>query len=567
MLSLLMILQASTKVLPLTSYILVITSFATLIVLSILISTESVILFGILLFFLTRGLTYFVATNFLVLSFADSYGQFGLLQSITQTHHATIISGASFLSPLVNPSGYSNWPGMQVLSSMLQQLTGASVFNVALVLPIVLYPLWLIVSFLLIRNLVTQMFSLRRIEFWAITVVGSLSSTWLLSYKYDILSVILISASLLLLAKLVKGTIGNNRASFAIFLCLFAAASVTQGYSALTWLLFVTGIAVLSQLAKMTSPTTGIERALFKSVSNNLRFIVLSMTTIMVVWWTYFALFAWQYIGGFNNIFSTLTDFTTRVTPLTTSNLTSLMPNLILDILRVRNLAVFGLFGIGILVLMVGWNRFKPKGVLLLLLLGSLFVTIGMLLPAAGLEGRNAEILAPLLGVIILVPAAVVMQLNKYAGKFVVVTICWIFLFAGAIGYWGTSYAPIHLYDKAVSSESLGEHPLSYPAVANFFQNQLNVKCIFSNELYVTALSVPYSDWQKLQPIGSTPVGPNCLVVVFDQLNTFNGSYIVQPFTPYKNFSYTALHYQLQTTDMILTTSLDVEVYFVPMQA
>ena len=91
----------------------------------------------------------------MVFPWVDSYPQFALLRIFAENSHTFVLSTNDLFSnyPFVGiPAVYSEWPGFFIISLSLSSFTGLTLFDTAIFLPLILFALWFVIGYALVRT-------------------------------------------------------------------------------------------------------------------------------------------------------------------------------------------------------------------------------------------------------------------------------------------------------------------------------------------------------------------------------------------------------------------------------
>jgi hypothetical protein len=549
--SFLMLFQSYTRALPVEAYIFVVVLFIVAIGIAIVSKRELVALVGIFSFSLVVRLMYYVSTHFSVLPIGDPYSQYTVLLAFSQTSHVSIFSQASFLNFLTRiPHQYSEWPGFQAFSLSLSRITNLPLFWTALSIPFVLYGIWFIISYAVVRKLFANFTGKATILATLSMGIAATVPTFEmpLVFKYDFLAAIFLLAFILLLLHSFNIQIAEKTLLLGL---LVTAIVVTHSLTALMMIIFITFFA-LAFLFRATLPMlTTAKFSIFTKTANvghvlALRIFIFVASSI-AVWWVFYATYAKTY--ALNAAPSLLRSISLKVfnpnrvqSASAISVLNTLTPRWLLEILRYRDYFLLGLLIPGILILVV-----RPS------ILGkqlSTFATLGSiaivtltteLISTLNFGDRAFLTFAPLIASLGILPVAALALRKLNLAKVLGVLILFVFGFTLALGFWGTSYAPVYLYSKSSNSYTFGEHPTNWPQISNYLNygtppsSGSNFTCVLTNELFVTSLVVPLQDLKNTFPYTDIRTRPGCIVIIYDSLTHFNSSYIAEPYHAYQS--------------------------------
>ena len=516
-------------------------------------------LLGVLTFLFTIELIYPVFTHFAVLPFGDDYGQFGIASYIIQHGHLSILSQPPIVTLGINT--YSQWPGFEFAASSFSLITGISLIQVGVAFPFALYALWILGSFILISRFLTKESSYTLV---VLALAGSFTFTEIpLHFKYDFLALDLLIILVILLLDYLKNSKSPN---IVCMILIGAGLVIIHSYTAFVWLvtLFLVTIAVflgsIHQFSRLHA-YLGVKRNCGRL--GPLSLLIFSAT---LAWWVFIGFAVW--VAEANPILSPGTLF--RITFAFANPQGFFDPYLsaatipwILSLLHLRNYAFLALIFAGTITLILRPRAVSNKEEYLVLLIILLEIFLGTIFPVLGNNGRISTLLSVVVAIPVLSPF--IFLRNTRLGRFFAIGVTVFFMFTISLGYWGNSYAPTYLYTPGVSSASFGEHPVFYGAASGFLESSETNSCVFTNEAYVTSLMFPIEDWYNLHLVGTEPIGPDCIVIVYNQLDTFNTSYITEGGTSYHGFSYIALGRQLvYNFDSVFSATVPVRIYISP---
>jgi hypothetical protein len=523
-------------------------------------------------------LIYYASTRFSVLPFGDPYAAYGTVLSTIQSSHVIVptVSDYSFL-PLDYMISYSQWPGFQLMSAQLAQITGTNAFNVAMFLPLVLFAPLFIMSYALIKRLTNSIKdSLPKLPLLCLALVICNPFFEIPPlFKYDFAAILLIIPSILVLSYLLENW---TTSGYFTVLLLSAGLTITHSYTSVLWVIFVSVLVIIGYtnrrfrfMAKILRGYLLERDQLTHTRMRNLLIVILIMS---LAWWSFVGIEVWgagRYLVEEVGIIYSILMSSTGVSPFASSGLTILTPGWILWILQIRNVVLLLLLVLGTIALFIIRSKDSAGGRLKLMLLVTAVVTVFATLSfySGGNIGPYAypsRILAPLLGVISVLPFVLLVRKRKTLARTLLVCVIGLLMFAAALGFWGNSYAPVYLYNGQVSPSSFGEHPLIYSAVSHFTQYLSHPTCILTNEEFVTSLSIPFNYWPITHGLWSANANPGCIEIIYPSINA-SSSYITEiPIGQSFNMS---AYYEGMTnkSDLILSASpevqTNVQIYYV----
>jgi hypothetical protein len=556
--SFVMLFQSYKPILPLTIYILLVIFFISAIIFAILFGKELTAAIGIFSFSIVIRLMYYVSTGFSVLPYGDPYGQYTVLQAFSETSRITIFSSSSFLNFLTRiPHQYSEWPGFESFSLGFSRITNLSTFWTALIIPFILYGVWFVVSYAIVRNIFAKFVRMSSTLSLLTMAVAIALPTFELPpiFKYDFMAaVLLLAVILLLILSYGREILGMS----LLFVLLISAIAVTHSLTALFLVILVVllgiGFVIRAVIPMLSLRLNGVW--IFKGRSNGVGFrhnsfprIIVLVLSCVAAWWAYYSTFILAYASKGSQFL--LSSFSlqflsfSRIGARKASVITDLTPHWLIQLLSYRDELLLGLVTLGAIILVI-----KPTIVGRRLLVAGTLLSIGSVtliteaLRTLNFGDRAFLTFAPILACFVIMPVAALAYWKPNLAKVGGILIVFIFLFSVALGFWGSGYAPVYLYSKSASAYAFGEHPTNWQQVANYMNygafatNSSNPSCILTNEIYVTSLVVPVKELGITYPFTDIRVRSGCLVIIYDSLLHFNYSAVSEPYFPYSNSSF-----------------------------
>lgn len=548
-----MLLQSYKPILPLTIYILLVILFVGAIAFSILFGKEFTAALGIFAFSIVIRLMYFVSTRFEVFAYGDAYSQYSVLRYFSQTSHVSIFLNPNFLNFLTRiPHQYSEWPGFEVFSLALSRITGLPLFWTALTVPFILYTVWFVISYALLR-IIFRNFKANASKLTLLSIaIAAAFPTFEQppEFKYDFMAALLLLALILLLIHSWEQRIFEKSVLLVI---LTLAIVVTHSLTALFLILIVAllGIAfVIRALIPVLIPWSKRWSLFAGSVSKG-RFPLLGFFLFVLgsvaVWWIYYASFVAKY--GLSHSQFLFTSFSFKFLSLAAggvrkaSAVRGLTPSWLLELLHFRDDLLLGLVAIGTLLLFI-----RPRILGARLLIPATLLSVAVVAAVTEVShvlnfgDRSFLTFAPLLACLAIMPVAAVASRRWNLAKLGGILILVVFLFSVGLGFWGSSYAPTFLYSSRETAYAFGEHPTNWPQVASFMSystgvsNNSSPSCILTNEVWVTSLVLPVQELKSAYPFTNIRERPGCIALIYQTLLYFNSSSISsEPYVPYKN--------------------------------
>jgi hypothetical protein len=576
-----MLFQSYALIFSLREYVGIVILFIVSITLSILLRKQLIALIGIFLFSITTRLMYFVATGFSVLASGDPYGQYTVLEAFSQSSHVTLVHSPNFLNFLTRTARqYSEWPGFQAFSLGLSRVTGLPLFWTAQVVPFILFGIWFVISYAIIRNVFARFAGDSAIVSVLSMAVASALPTFEqpIFYKYDFMGALFLLGIILLLT---HSMVKNIKEKSLIFIILIPAIVVTHNLTALFLIMLLTLVGVYAVIRALPTLPRFTRIAGTKKIGrSSLPRLALFSVACVAVWWTYYATFVKTYAS--NTIGFLLRSLSLRFLSLSRvggqrgATLSLLTPSWLLSVLRYRDDLLLGLFGIGLLILVVRPSILGKWSVIAPIVLSVGIVTIiTEAFQALNFGDRAFLTFAPILACFLVMPVAAMVYLDARVGKAGGILLMCFFLFSIGLGFWGSSYAPVFLYSNTSSAYAFGEHPTNWQQVANYVNyvapsgNNSTLRCVLTNEIYVTSLVVPLSELGFTYPYPDIRAQPGCIAIIYNTLTHFNDSYISEPLSPYTNtsslpaFSDSAFSNTLSNESDLVFNGGNITVYYV----
>ncbi len=579
-----MLYQAYTHALPTMAYYAALLLFITAIASSITFGSKLLAGTGVLSFYLVIRLMFYVSTRFLVFPFNDPYEQFGVLEAFAQSSHVQILNPTvhildltGYLATLTNQ--YSQWPGLMILTMTLAKVTGLPLLTTALALTIVLDVVWFAVAYCLVSKILSRVsVNLPNPVALCLGIVTSLPATTPLPtyFKYDFPAMILMLAGVLLLVRIYDDL--DHRVTIPLIV-ISAAITITHSIAAFLWILilltFVIWNAVVQPLAEsLPSPLRTLftdfpRRASFEGLRASVKSLLVFMLVSTVSWWTFYAVFMKKLISiSSAKIFASFSvsfALPQRLSP--SQGLGFLTPPWILELLSARDRVFLGLLLAGVATILLRHSIVKRAHLRVLLLAVATIAPVTALSHGLSYGDRAFTLLGPLIGILLLAPLVLVGLRRALLGKMMALSIVLLLTLSVGLGFWASSYAPTGLYTYGADSSASSGRPLSWPAVASYMSFSRNQSCILTNEIYVTSLSLPFSEWNVTKLVGVGRIEPGCLAIVYNgQYSTINANIssfgFTEPYIPYPGFSSQLFYGSLGThSDRVFDTGEETTYY------
>jgi hypothetical protein len=577
-----MLFQAYTHELPTLAYYLALFVFVVTIATSIAFGSEPLAVVGVFSIFLTIRLMFYVATSFLVFPFGDPYGQFGVLRAFDQSSHISILfpnippfDQTQYLAVVTN--SYSQWPGFQILTLSLSRITGLQLLQSAMAITMALDVGWFTVSYILVRKILTRMkVNLPNSAALCLAIATALPTTEMPSFfKYDFPATLFLLVSVLLLLRIYDDH--DLKVLFPLMI-LSMAITVTHSITSLFLVVLLVPFAIWATAPRFVKtlflklPVFVRQSLEWPSFRPHLPLYALLAFSVIsfLSWSSFYATFLVKYsnvsTGKILSSFSLGALSFSHLSPGQSGSV--LTPRWILDLLHLRNYVLAGLLLTGGAAVVLIPSLVRRVHVKILILTMALITAATEVSGALSFGDRAFLLFAPLLGILYLAGFIIVGWLKPRLGMVVAVFLMALLMFTAGIGFWASSYAPTALYSQGADPSSAGGRPLTWAAAASYLSFSNNPKCVLTNEIYVTSLSVPVGEWNITKLIGSVAPKPGCLVVVYPGLFSAANLNVSQfgfgePYVPYRGFSPGAFYAHLyNNADRVFSTGEETIYYY-----
>jgi hypothetical protein len=563
--------QALTGFFPTDLYIVAVLGISITILVAIFVCSEVIAALGIFLFSFVIRSMYYVLTGFSVFPFGDPYGQFGVLRVFAAQSHISIVptvSQLAFFDPLTAVANqYSQWPGLQILALTFSKLTDTPLLQSSIVLSLLFYLVWFVVSYALLRKLFQNTLRVfQKPVLFCMLIATSLPTTEIPTiFKYDFMTTIMLLASIILILDYLRTR--EYKPSITIMLVLFSGAIVvTHSYTAFVWILIsallilmmVIGPRFISRLQRTTRPSLVSGKRL-GSMAKFLSFLIVATLS----WWILYATFILNYSQTAlpRLIISILSFSFQSLSPIVQSSFTALTPQWIILLLQLRNTLIVGLLVVGAILLILLPNIFRNQAVSAVLFSIVITTVATTLLGGISLNDRSYLLFAPLLAAIIMLPIFFAQSIKIKSSKPTAVVLSLIFIFSVGLGFWGASYAPVQMYEQGIHSSVLGQRPITWPQVATYLSSSdPGPTCILTNEIYVTSLSIPVSDWNVTNYFANHKAVAGCIVILYSVTNSSNFGF-GEPIYSYQGFQNSNFSAQLSSTNLVFAMA-SADIYY-----
>jgi hypothetical protein len=581
--SFLMLIQAYNHELPTYVYLCAVVFSVIGVSFCILYATELIAISNVLIFSLTIRIMYYISTRFLVFPFGDPYQQFNVLQAFAKTSHPEILQSilpfatVTTIQPIVYQ--YSQWPGLEVLTLEFARTTNIPLLQAAIILSLFLYLVLFFVSYALVKRILNRFVpSMPNLSVLCMAIWMSFPTSEIPPvFKYDLLATILLLGSVVLLLL-------DNKFDFKISLTLVILGLgivIIHSITALVWIALLFLITTLSGLKSIISLKTGRSernRQTKDRLHYGIGLLLIFVAVATISWWTYYATFMLSYLHAtIPKLAHSVSFFAlsfTHQSPNSQIYLSRLTPGWISTVLVLRNAVLVTLLVLGTLIILFRPSILK-NFLLITMLLGIASITLlTVVIPAINLGDRAFLLFGPLLGVVVTIPFLLLEGLSKISARITAIVTCILLLLSAGIGFWGGSYAPVELYQQGSSVSLAGARPTGWTSVADYLNHSEKPTCIVSNEIYVTSLSVSISLWNVTNLIGNNRIGPDCIAIVywnleFNEFQNISSLGFGEPLHPYsglkksESYNSTVFYNLLETrTDSVFDSGFSAIYYY-----
>jgi hypothetical protein len=555
-----MLYQAFAYPFSIGGYLLITVLFVAAVLSLILYADEFLAALGVFVFSFVVRIMYYVTTHFLVFPWVDSYPQFALLRIFAENPHASVLTSNivySSIYPLSEiPASYSEWPGFSIISLSFSRLTGLTLFDTAIFIPLLLYALWFLVGYALTRAALSGVSSrVKNLPAMCMAAGTSLTAVEIIPpyFKYDLPAAVMLLAGAILLLRMQTRI---TRRSAIAFVIISAGIVVTHSLTALYWILLTALFVVIVSL-----------RARRQNVMKMSGWIILPVfvTILASSWWIYYSIYFSYFVPPLSSLLSSLS-----LSPLSFSRapsslipvLASLTPAWILKVLSFRDYVVLAMLFAGTILLLFKPQVMKNVKSHAVLLSAILIVGFTEFISVLSYQDRAFFIFAPFVGLTIALPLITLSSKRLRLAKLGSVLVIGLMLVAIAFGFWGSSYAPVYLYSSSVSSSAFGEHPTTWRAIGSYLTYASNPTCILTNEIYSTSLAISTDYYNITTLIGDKNPSSGCLAVVYYGLGSFDSSYLIEPGPFLPGFTYSSFQQRLNSSSDTVFETLNATVYY-----
>jgi hypothetical protein len=577
-----MLFQAYTHELPTVAYYGTLVLFITAVLSSIILGSEHLAVVGIFSFFLVLRLMFYVSTLFLVFPFGDPYGQFGVLRAFDQSSHISILfpnippfDQILYLSVLTN--SYSQWPGFQILTLSFSRITSLSLLESAMAITMILDVGWFMVSYALVRKVLAgTIVNLPNSVALCMAIVAALPTTEMPSYfKYDFPATLFLLISVLLLLRVYDN---HDFKALIPLTILSVAITVTHSITNLFWVSLLLPFALWTTAPRLfTALSSKLPFVLGRSImwpkftrQPPLHALFVFSLLSFFSWSTFYAVYLVRYskvsAGKVLSSFSLAALSSSRLSS-NQKNIGILTPKWMLDLLYVRDYLFLGLLLAGLAMLVLVPILVRRAHVKILLLTAALIIVVTEFSEALNFGDRAFLLFAPLIGFLTFVPLIVLGSRWPKPSRVAAVSLVVLLMFSIGVGFWGSSFAPTGLYLQGANPSLASGRPVTWPGVASYLSFSGKQDCIFTNEIYVTSMSIPLEEWNISKVIGNEPPTPGCLVEVYPSLfsavNSNGSSFgFDEPYTPYHGFSPSVFYNHIYNHTNRIFSTREATIYY-----
>ncbi|MCJ7509361.1 MAG: hypothetical protein MUP14_00530 [Dehalococcoidia bacterium] len=528
-LAILLAYQLWTKAFPLWVYLASSAALAIIVGLSLLIYRQHRSLVIIQVFFVSLLImhAYYLATHYAVLPWGDPYGQYWVLSTSLQDGKVSL--SPEYAGERAVTSLYNGWPGIHFVGAALAEVGNVAPLEVAMFLPWALFVAFLLLAYLLLRELASDFSSASVLLPFSLLIL--VTSPFLNEgvpplYKYQYMAVVLLLGFFYLAHRHL------HRPSPVLSLLLIivtAALVITHHYTSFLAVLFLFILALILTLASRYSEALG-RRGFLAGAYQFAPFFMLGVIAVvfLFLWWNEAATVIWPYVSDSIEKLSKILRSGAAEPAIWETGYTYPTPWWAVAILVLRDVLMFGGAVLGFALIVVR-RRYTPtrlfiiSAVLVLAIpvladavfkyTGPPYRAIGIFMPfVAFCAGFFYTQLASRLAPMRYVPAAIL------------VGVAALFVFSSMIGLWGNRYIPQHLYNPSVSWVQGGEHPTEWRRLESYLDGRVTyekVDMFLTDERYAMGLILPMDQWDKIEVVGTQGVdlSPGSLVVAFRGLD------------------------------------------------
>lgn len=481
---------------------------------------------------------FFIGTKYSVLPFGDSYIEFANTRILDQNHRLSIIqstqdSAHSYL--LDQMSLDSGWPATQILTVVFSGITGVDLFRTVLVLPLILA----IVSFLFVYALLKKTQNALELTSSGIVLALLLYTSWpnfifwSFQFGHMMTGLTLFTVFIYLVLRYQSEIWARNRNAFLIIVFGFPLV-FTHHLSSFVMAVYLFLLAVIITMGRYSQK---INAHLSKSLSSMWLFAI-TIFALLILWWDSYASVIWPIFSGFLKS-SLRVPFQNAQNPLASTAVypESLTPVWALTLNSFRVILPLALTLLGFIVLLRKREVMHfPSQISFLIISGIAFFVIWVATSqSVFLEwGRMITYALPFLCVY---GTFAVEHYTRRRGKLRIAISALIVLLvmSSFTGLWGISFAPLHLYSPAVSSQEVGEHSVDFSPVGLFLNKYIpfdSIANISSDDPLLLLVILPPSEYKYIATLNISDFNSSSSLQ-FTQIVEFNGMNLYNYFNPH----------------------------------
>lgn len=524
------------KLLLPTSYYTAITILAALtaaqMVVSVLTRSSRFLIIHIYLIFLLARSIYSLSMECSIIPFDDGNWDYALVRTYMQKQSVFVVSEPRLLTM------YSGWPLLHTLAACLSWVSGIDPFYVALILPHIISTS----SFLFVYLLFEKIRKPLRLEAHITSIALLLyaispdSIYWPMQFVRQNLGILLLTVTVYLIARLVSNPTSPQYTGLAFFFSFsLVTAHHLTSFLTVAYLLLFSALIAIWRYAKKAEHVVS-PRPFFA--------IALAMLIFLFTWWDNFASMVWPYITS--SIERMIELFTSArglelTPPHALAYPETLAPQWISLVLALRDILVYAPALIGFIVILRRKEKGPQKSFLLCstLAFGGLFVMDNILFRTG--VTRIVTLALPFIALLGAVSYSYFLErMHKLRRtSIIMIGITCFLVICTFIGLWGHNFAPLHLYDPAVSSTEAGERNKDFMRIA-YFNKKVPIKdynMVWTDDrsslLFLIEPDEYYKiNWLPTKDIKELSSSDTALVYVLKNLNLY--FYVAGIFSPAK---------------------------------
>lgn len=512
------------------------------------------VLLQILMIYLLIGNVYGLATHYSVLPYGDSYWEYAVVKTFSQSGTVYTIPEQAASTKIL--TWYSGWPLIHTLALILSTMSGISPFYAILVLPLVVSLCSFFVIYLFLEKARAALLMDREVVYLGLLIFALSPDIifWRTQFVRMSFGLLWFNLIIYLLYSFVSQHYHVARGR-GIVIAILAAFTLVMTHHFVSFLAaaFLLLLFILTTFGKYLR-STKVARLVPSILDVQTVRITILLASFMFIceflWWSSFGNVIWPTVTNgitrFINVITGVKEIEFYVPqPIYPVQLT---PTWALVLLRIRDIVMLIPSLVGVLVFWIKKPRNPSAGFVLyaMIVFGLLFIVNGVTFK---LEPFRLVTLA--MPFIALLTASAYNQIklkSSYLKNIALPAIIILIMLTSFLGLWAHSFAPMHLYNPAIEASEVGEHS-DIGQLERFFYAEIpidNLKFVWGDDLgpLILLLSPSHLDRiQRLTPENIQKMGAGSSELFCESSDLFLYKYYAGAYSPIrdpgeaKNFS------------------------------